>query len=42
LKSRGFDGSEKEVDLLLRGGSIPPLIIFLQTLVPIEDTQACS
>ncbi|EHC76082.1 Replication gene A protein [Salmonella enterica subsp. enterica serovar Montevideo str. S5-403] len=23
LKSRGFDGSEKEVDLLLRGGSIP-------------------
>ncbi|HBZ2425002.1 TPA: replication endonuclease [Klebsiella pneumoniae] len=23
LKSRGFDGSEKEIDLLLRGGSIP-------------------
>lgn len=23
LKSRGFNGSEKEVDLLLRGGSIP-------------------
>ena len=23
LKSRGFDGSEKESDLLLRGGSIP-------------------
>lgn len=23
LKSRGFDGSEKEVELLLRGGSIP-------------------
>lgn len=23
LRSRGFDGSEKEVDLLLRGGSIP-------------------
>jgi len=23
LRSRGFDGSEKEIDLLLRGGSIP-------------------
>ncbi|HDU1828811.1 TPA: replication endonuclease, partial [Klebsiella pneumoniae] len=23
LKSRGFDGSENEIDLLLRGGSIP-------------------
>ncbi len=23
LKSRGFDGSETEIDLLLRGGSIP-------------------
>ncbi|MHB0238724.1 replication endonuclease, partial [Klebsiella pneumoniae] len=23
LKSRGFDGCEKEIDLLLRGGSIP-------------------
>ncbi len=23
LKSRGFDGSEAEIDLLLRGGSIP-------------------
>lgn len=23
LKSRGFEGSEKEIDLLLRGGSIP-------------------
>jgi hypothetical protein len=34
LSSRGFDGSESEIDLLLRGGSIPSgagLRIFYRT-----------
>ncbi|WP_250176425.1 hypothetical protein, partial [Escherichia coli] len=42
LKSRGFDGSEKEVDLLLRGGSIPSgagLRIFYRNQRLQEDDQ---
>jgi hypothetical protein len=45
LSSRGFDGSESEIDLLLRGGSIPSgagLRIFYRTSVCRKMTNGVS
>lgn len=45
LSSRGFDGSESEIDLLLRGGSIPSgagLRIFTATTVCRKMTNGVS